>query len=284
MTQAFNLSQLANFVNTSGKLDAANGLYNQVPVANGGTGKSTVTSGALLIGAGTSAMTELTGTTAGTVVAASPTGWTAQPAGSVAGGDYIATKFVSPSPWTKPAQAKAIRVTVMGGGGAGGPITASPTGAASAGGGGGGGAAVSYYDAPAIPSSPLIITAGAGTNSFDVFVSVTGGANAPSVSAPNVAGAGGAASTGSGNIFSFSGTPGANGSPLVSGAGGNAAFYGWFGAASATRPGPSTGGVNGNPAPGQHGSGGSGAVKTSPAGAFTGGTGSPGFVLIEEFY
>lgn len=28
MTQAFNLSQLANFVNSSGQLDAANGLYN----------------------------------------------------------------------------------------------------------------------------------------------------------------------------------------------------------------------------------------------------------------
>ena len=283
MTQAFNLSQLANFVNTSGKLDAANGLYNQTPVANGGTGRSTVTAGALLIGAGTSAMTEITGTTPGTVVASSPTGWTAQPAGSVSGGDYIATKFVSPSPWTKPALAKGLRITVMGGGGNGAPIAAAPTAGAS-GGGGGGGAAVSYYDAPAIPSSPLIITAGAGTNSFDVFLSVTGGANGPTAVPPGI-GAGGAGSTGLGNIFSFSGQPGAPGvSLLISGVGGNAAFYGWFGGASATRPGPASGGVNGNPAPGQHGAGGSGAVKTSPSGAFTGGTGSPGFVLIEEFY
>jgi hypothetical protein len=285
MTQAFNLSQLANFVNTSGQLNAATGLTNQVPVANGGTGRSTVTAGALLIGAGTSAMTEITGTTAGTIVVASPTGWTAQPAGSVTGGDYIATKFVSPSPWTKPALAKAIRVTVMGGGGNGGPVPATPIGGASSGGGGGGGAAVSYFDAPAIPGSALTITAGAGTNSFDVFLSVTGGGNATVTSAPTTPGAGGAASTGTGNLFSFSGTPGTNGSLLTSGAGGNAAFYGWFGAASATRPAPATGGVNGNPAPGQHGAGGSGAIKTSPSpGAFTGGTGAPGFVLIEEFY
>jgi hypothetical protein len=36
MTQAFNLAQLANKVNTSGQLDAATGLVNAVPVANGG--------------------------------------------------------------------------------------------------------------------------------------------------------------------------------------------------------------------------------------------------------
>lgn len=41
MTQAFNLSQLANNLNTSGQLDATDGLVNAVPVANGGTAAST---------------------------------------------------------------------------------------------------------------------------------------------------------------------------------------------------------------------------------------------------
>jgi len=41
MTQAFNLSQLANFTNSSGQVDASTGLYNDVQVANGGTGGST---------------------------------------------------------------------------------------------------------------------------------------------------------------------------------------------------------------------------------------------------
>ena len=68
MTQAYNLSQLANKVNTSGQLDASTGLVNIAPVANGGTGKATNTSGALLLGAGTSAMTELSGATADTIV------------------------------------------------------------------------------------------------------------------------------------------------------------------------------------------------------------------------
>jgi hypothetical protein len=40
MTQAFNLSQLANNLNSSGQLDATDGLVNSVPVANGGTGAS----------------------------------------------------------------------------------------------------------------------------------------------------------------------------------------------------------------------------------------------------
>jgi hypothetical protein len=42
MTQAYNLSQLANNLNTSGQLDATDGLVNAVPVSNGGTGASSV--------------------------------------------------------------------------------------------------------------------------------------------------------------------------------------------------------------------------------------------------
>ena len=42
MTQAFNLSQLANNLDSSGRLDATDGLVNAVPLLNGGTGASTV--------------------------------------------------------------------------------------------------------------------------------------------------------------------------------------------------------------------------------------------------
>jgi len=38
MTQAYNLSQLANNLNSTGQLDATDGLVNAVPIANGGTG------------------------------------------------------------------------------------------------------------------------------------------------------------------------------------------------------------------------------------------------------
>jgi hypothetical protein len=41
MTQAYNLSQLANNLNSAGQLDATDGLVNAVPIANGGTGSAT---------------------------------------------------------------------------------------------------------------------------------------------------------------------------------------------------------------------------------------------------
>lgn len=41
MTQAFNLSQLANNLDSTGRVDATDGLVNAVPIANGGTGAST---------------------------------------------------------------------------------------------------------------------------------------------------------------------------------------------------------------------------------------------------
>lgn len=40
MTQAYNLSQLANNLDSTGRLDATDGLVNAVPVANGGTGSA----------------------------------------------------------------------------------------------------------------------------------------------------------------------------------------------------------------------------------------------------
>jgi len=50
MTQAYNLSQLANNLNTSGQLDATDGLVNAVPVANGGTGASSAAAAAAVFG------------------------------------------------------------------------------------------------------------------------------------------------------------------------------------------------------------------------------------------
>lgn len=54
MTQAFNLSQLANFTNSSGQVDASAGLYNAVGVANGGTGGTTAITAKIGIGVITS--------------------------------------------------------------------------------------------------------------------------------------------------------------------------------------------------------------------------------------
>lgn len=52
MTQAYNLSQLANNLNTSGQLDATDGLVNAVPIANGGTGASSASAARTNLGLG----------------------------------------------------------------------------------------------------------------------------------------------------------------------------------------------------------------------------------------
>lgn len=287
MTQAFNLSQLANFVNTSGQLNAATGLFNQVPVANGGTGVSTVTTGALLLGAGTSAMTELVGTTPGTTVVSSPTGWTSAPAASVAGGNYNMLVYTSPAAWSKPASLKALRVTVIGAGGNGGGVPSTPAATSGfMGGGGAGGAAIDYIPAPAIPG-PVTITAGAGTNSFGAFCSATNGANAASGVGPATpTTAGGAGGTGSGGQINLNGQPGFTGgtliSPTVSGAGGAGAFgFGYAGAGS--NPTSPNNVYPGKPAL-NYGAGGGGAAKNASTGAAPAGAGVPGIVIVEEFY
>jgi len=62
MTQAFNLSQLANNLNSSGQLDATDGLVNAVPVANGGTGASTTAAARTNLGVPSSGGSGATGT------------------------------------------------------------------------------------------------------------------------------------------------------------------------------------------------------------------------------
>jgi hypothetical protein len=267
MTQAFNLSQLANRVNTSGQLDASTALFNQVPAANGGTGRSSVTTGRLLVGAGTSVMTELAGTTTGDAVTWNGTAWVA---GTVGGAMPTVQTFVAPGTYTKPASIKGIKVTVVGAGGNGGPSPGTNT---QGGGGGGGGAAIEYIPAPSIPG-PVSVTAGPGTNSFGGFCSATAGSNGPS--GPGTSGTpGGAGGQGSGGNFNMRGgsgqasqyqtVPQGNGGSSILGGGGGGVVR------------QTTGAPGGN-----YGGGGSGTASTS--GSITGGTGAPGIVIVEEFY
>lgn len=75
MTAAFNLSQLANNLNTSGQLDATDGLVGSVPVANGGTGRNTLTANNVILGNGTSAVNFVAPGTNGNILTSNGTTW-----------------------------------------------------------------------------------------------------------------------------------------------------------------------------------------------------------------
>jgi hypothetical protein len=128
MTQAFNLSQFANSVNTSGQASLTTGVTGTLPIANGGTnnGSLAVTAGGVVytdgsklanIGAGTSGQVL---TSAGS---SSPTWATLS-----AGGNLVAiTAYTSSGTWTKSTN-NPSRVVVMlcGGGGGGGSANNGP--------------------------------------------------------------------------------------------------------------------------------------------------------------
>jgi hypothetical protein len=200
MTQAFNLSQLANKVNSSGLLDVATGVTGTQAVANGGTGQSTYTNGQLLIGNTTGNTLTKTTLTAGTGISVT------NGAGSItiantAGGQFQTELFTAPGIWTNPGSVTKVRVTVVGGGGGGGAVPAiSGNGQP----GGGGGIAIANFT---IPTSPVTITVGAGgvgragatpgsggnTSSFGPYLSATGGSlggNGPGPTVPATPGAG----------------------------------------------------------------------------------------------
>jgi len=273
MTQAFNLSQLANNVNSSGLLNAAAGLYNQTPVANGGTGVATLTTGSVLLGAGTSAVTTVAAGTAGNVLTSDGTAWVAQIA---SGGTPIVRIYSSPSPWTKPATLKAVKVTLVGGGASGGGAGGSP--AAAGGSGGNGGVLYGYAQAPAIPGpvtatvgSGGAATPGAGNNggatSFGAVFTVTGGTG------------GGAGSTGN------PGTIGANGGSFTITSAPTTASIQLTAPISSTVGNvlPQSWGIKGSPGSNAgvgYGAGGGAGTSASPVS----GAGTAGFIIVEEFY
>jgi hypothetical protein len=169
MTQAFNLSQFANKVNTSGQADLTTAVTGTLPIANGGTGAASLTGNSVAItnSGGTALSTVAAGTT-GNVLTSNGTTWISQAA---SGGQLQTELFTAPGTWTKPASATQVRVTVIGGGGG----SSAPTNP-----GGQGGLAVAIVPV----SAPVTITVGAGgnagvsggTSSFGPAVSATGGA------------------------------------------------------------------------------------------------------------
>jgi hypothetical protein len=177
MTQAFNLSQFANKVNTSGEASLTTAVTGTLPVANGGTGAASLTGNSVTItDAGGTALTTVAAGANGNVLTSNGTTWTSAAA---SGGQLQTQMFGTPGTWTKPASCTQVRVTVIGGSGGTNPGQQP---------GGGGGIAIAMVPV----SAPVAITVGTGgavnasggTSSFGPAVSATGGA-AGSPSPPN---------------------------------------------------------------------------------------------------
>lgn len=76
MTQAFNLSQFANKLNTSGQASLTTAVTGTLPVANGGTGATTLTANNVLLGNGTSALQAVAPGTSGNALVSNGSTWT----------------------------------------------------------------------------------------------------------------------------------------------------------------------------------------------------------------
>jgi len=100
MTQAFNLSQFANNLNTSGQASLTSSVTGTLPVNNGGTGAATLTANSILVGNGTSAVAFVAPSSNGNVLTSNGTNWFsgAPPVSGVG-----AQVFTTSGTWTKPA-------------------------------------------------------------------------------------------------------------------------------------------------------------------------------------
>jgi len=175
MTQAFNLSQLANNLNTSGQLDATDGLAGAVPVANGGTGQSSLTANSVVLGNGTSAVQLIAPSTTGNVLTSNGTTWVSSASPNVPPNKQV---FTSSGTFTVPTGVSRVKVTVIGAGGNGG--NASGTSACSrapGGGGGAGGYLIDYIDVTVGGTATVTVGTNAGTrtSSFAGISTLTAG-------------------------------------------------------------------------------------------------------------
>ena len=181
MTQAFNLSQFANNVNTSGQASLTAAVSGTLPVANGGTGTTSLTANNVILGNGTSAVQAVAPSTSGNVLTSNGTTWVSSPGSSYAG--FSTVVFTSSTTWAVPTGVTKARITVIGGGGGGANSALNNYN------GGAGGIAIAYCTGI---SGTLTITVG------------TGGAAASGTSPPSTAG-GTSSVTGTGVSLSATG-------------------------------------------------------------------------------
>lgn len=248
--------------NTTG---TAAGLSQTLAVTSGGTGQTGYTNGQLLIGNASGGLSKATLTQGSNVTITNGDGTVtiAATGGSATPTDIQIFNTPGTATWTKPTNAKAVHVTILGGGGGGGGGAKNVNGTACAGGGGGGGGGLwdGVFDASQISSTVTITVGAAGT----------GGAGAGSIGA----GTAGQSGTNSkfGNYAQATGGGGGGGGNVTTSSAGAAGVYGGNSGAGGGYGAAGNNGTQTNR--GGAGAGGGGGISTGGVG-FAGGIGAYG--------
>ena len=242
MTQAFNLSQFANKVNTSGQADLTTAVTGTLPVANGGTGLTAP------------------GTT-GNVLTSNGTAWVSS---AISSSQLRYIQFQGSGTYTPGAEVKSFYIIAWG-------ATGGISSGSGKGGQGGAGYSERYFSSPSGSYTVTIGAAGTtagtagGTTSFGGVISITGSGGVTG----STGGTGGVAS---GGTYNANGGAGGNGGATINpgqgggGASGSRAGNGFAG-------GTGTGGGSGQGGGAGGGGGTGGAGGTGAAGGGAGGTG-----------
>lgn len=159
--------------NTVTNVSLTTGVTGTLPVANGGTGSTSLTANNVLLGNGTSAVQVVAPGTSGNVLTSNGTTWTS----STPSGSANIQTFTSSGTWTKPAGASFVMVEAWGGGGGGGSGKKATSGVVNGGTGGGGGAYAYRLFKASDLSATETITIGAGGAGGAAQASTTDGNN-----------------------------------------------------------------------------------------------------------
>lgn len=264
-----------------------------IPVADGGTGATTLTLNNVILGNGTTAPTFVAPGTAGNLLQSNGTKWV-----SVVGGVLIGTQTLTAgTTYTPTASTTKAIVELWGGGGGGGGCSAV---AGCAGGGGGSGGYALYYFT-GVGAGPYTIAIGAAGTGTSGAAGGAGGNTTFNTGALTITAFGGRGGTftagtaaikfmagGAGGAISTNGTVNGAGAPGGNGMTSTVATVNMSGFGGATSLGgggvgkSSTTGVAGAAAIANTGSGGSGAAAGT-ATANAGGAGAAGRIVIWEF-